>query len=197
MTSGVTSPNQRNYPYVQKENQVNRSFAFLLFACSVVCLAQTPLLKGGSTVYIEPMGGYETYLAAAMVKKHVPLVVVTDKDKADYIIHSTIDHVQPNQSQAEVVINNSNTVETNNNPNQSAFDQGFASGQAAAARRAAYKASLGYSTASIAVIDPQSSQIAFSYSVEKDGKNQLQKTAEDYAKHLKEFIEKSEKHSKK
>jgi fructose-bisphosphate aldolase class 1 len=46
------------------------------------------------------------------------------------------------------------------------------------------------------VIDPQSWQIVFSYSAEKDEKNQLQKTAEDYAKHLKEFIEKSKKSKK-
>jgi hypothetical protein len=31
------------------------------------------------------MGGYETYLAAAFTKKHVPLIVVADKDKAEYI----------------------------------------------------------------------------------------------------------------
>jgi len=43
-----------------------------------------------STVYIEPMGGYETYLAAAMVKMHVPLVVMVDKAKAEYIIQSTV-----------------------------------------------------------------------------------------------------------
>ena len=175
---------------------MNRFLAILLLVCSVVCLAQAPQIRRGSTVFIEPMGGYETYLAAALLKKGVPLVVVLDKDKAAYVIHSTIDHVQPNQSQAGVVINNSNTIVTNSNPNQSAWDQGWASGQASAARRAAYKASLGYSTASIAVIDPQSSQIVFSYSAEKDGKNQLQKTAEDYAKHLKEFIEKSEKQKK-
>jgi hypothetical protein len=27
------------------------------------------------------MGGYETYLAAAFTKKHVPLIAVADKDK--------------------------------------------------------------------------------------------------------------------
>jgi hypothetical protein len=166
-----------------------------LLLCSAIASAQTSQIKAGATVYIEPMGGYETYLAAALVKEHVPLTVVLDKDKAVYILHSTISHVQPNQSQPGVVINNSNTIEDDSNPNRSAFDQGFSQGQEAAARRAAYKASLGYSTASISVIDPQSSQVVFSYSSAKDGKGQLQKTAEDYAKHLKEFIEKSEKNN--
>ncbi len=170
--------------------------ASVLFVCSAIASAQTQQIKAGATVYIEPMGGYETYLSAAIVKKHVPLVVVIDKDKAVYIIHSTINHVQPNQSQPGVVINNSNTIRDGESPNQDAFDSGFASGQASAARRAAYKASLGYSTASIAVIDPQSSQVLFSFSAAKDGKNQLQNTAEDYAKHLKDFIEKPEKQKK-
>jgi hypothetical protein len=62
--------------------------AFLALATCSVCLAQAPQIKSGSSVYIEPMGGYETYLAAAIVKKQVPLSVVADKDKADYIITS-------------------------------------------------------------------------------------------------------------
>jgi hypothetical protein len=170
---------------------MNRLLICALLAFSTIGIAQTPTIHSGATVYIEPMDGYETYLAAAIAKKQVPLIVVLDKNKATYIIHSTINHIQPSQSQPGVVINNSNTIQNSDNPNRDAFDSGFASGQAAAARRAAYKASLGYSTASIAVIDPQSSQILFSYSAEKDGKDQMQKTAEDYAKHLREFIEKS------
>jgi hypothetical protein len=175
---------------------MNRFSTILLVAYSAVCLAQTPQIRSGSTVYIEPMNGYETYIAAAILKKHVPLVVVLDKEKAAYIIHSTINHIQPNQAQAGVVINNSNTIESSDNSKADTFNRGFESGQAEAARRRAYKESLGYSTASIAVIDPKSSQIVFSYSATKDGKNQREKTAEDYAKHLKEFIEKSEKPKK-
>jgi len=41
------------------------------------------------------MGGYETYLAAALVKKKVSLIVVTDKSKADYIITSNVSHNAP------------------------------------------------------------------------------------------------------
>jgi hypothetical protein len=40
-------------------------------------------IHSGSTVYIEPMNGYETYLAAAIGKKQVPLILVADKNKAD------------------------------------------------------------------------------------------------------------------
>ena len=69
---------------------MNRFMAFLSLACCTVCLAQTPQIKSGATVYIEPMGGYETYLAAAFAKKHVPLVIVADKSKADYFITSSV-----------------------------------------------------------------------------------------------------------
>ena len=59
-------------------------FAFLAFL--VPAQAQTPLLRSGSTVFIEPMEGYEVFLAAAFQKRHVPIVVVTDKPKAQFVI---------------------------------------------------------------------------------------------------------------
>ncbi len=43
----------------------------------------------GSRVYITPMDGFENYLAAALGKKKVQLVPVTDKDQADYVITGT------------------------------------------------------------------------------------------------------------
>ena len=43
----------------------------------------------GSKVYIEKMDGFENYLAAAFAKKKVQLIVVMDKDQADYIITGT------------------------------------------------------------------------------------------------------------
>jgi len=42
-----------------------------------------------SKVYIEYMGGFETYLAAAFRKKEVPLVMVTDPGLADFTISGT------------------------------------------------------------------------------------------------------------
>ena len=42
-----------------------------------------------STVYIEPMEGFDSYLAAAFQKKKVQLVPVADKEKADYVITGT------------------------------------------------------------------------------------------------------------
>jgi hypothetical protein len=142
------------------------------------------------------MGGYEAYLAAALVKKHVPLLIVTDKTRAEYIIESTISHNAP--STPAVVVNNSATATVNEgeSPNQQAFNQGFDQGFEAEQRRRAERAALGYSNTSITVVDAKSTQIVFAHSAGKGGTNQLQKTAEDCAKQLKDFIEKSEKAAK-
>ena len=44
-------------------------------------------IPAGSRVYIAPMpGGFETYLAAGLVQKKVPLVVTVKEDTADYVI---------------------------------------------------------------------------------------------------------------
>ena len=141
---------------------MNRISAMLLLACSIACFAQAPQIKSGATVYIEPMGGYETYLAAAFTKTHVPLIVVADKDKADYVITSTVAHKDLNGGQPAVVVNNSNTAvgignATGGTPGASvsnAMQQGYAAG--AAERRA-----LGETSASIAVTEARSSQIVF------------------------------------
>ena len=42
-----------------------------------------------SRVYIGPMEGFEIYLAAALRKKEVPLVIVTERDQADFEISGT------------------------------------------------------------------------------------------------------------
>lgn len=44
-------------------------------------------IEKGSRIYVAPMdGGFDTFLVAAIVKKQVPVTVVTDKSKADYEI---------------------------------------------------------------------------------------------------------------
>jgi hypothetical protein len=60
------------------------ALAVLLLSC-VPAFAQSPL-PSDSKVFIEPMNGFETYLSAAIRDEHVPLVVVLDKDKADYVV---------------------------------------------------------------------------------------------------------------
>jgi hypothetical protein len=166
---------------------MNRLIAVVLLAFSASAFAQTSPLHSGSTVYIEPMDGYETYLSAAIVKKHAPLIVVTDKTKADFVITSTVSH----KDQSQPVVSVSNTV--NNGTNETPFERGMEQGRAAAAAR---RALLGITNTSISVIDPKSSQIVFAYSAGSASAKQFQSTAEDCAKHLKEFIEKAEKPKK-
>ena len=175
---------------------MNRIFALVLLTLSAIASAQAPQIKSGATVYIEPMGGYEAYLAAAFVKRRVPLAIVTDKTKAAYIIKSTVSQNVP--STPQVVVNNSATATVNQGDNSNqAFNQGWQSGEEAAARRAARRAALGSTSVSISVIDVNSSQIVFASSADKGGTtDQVTKTADACAKNLKEFIERSEKAKK-
>jgi hypothetical protein len=49
--------------------------------------AESKVISPGSKVFITPIeGGFDTYLSAALVKKEVPLTVVTIKEKADFEI---------------------------------------------------------------------------------------------------------------
>lgn len=42
-------------------------------------------IERSSKIYIAPIeGGFDTFLAAAIIKKQVPVTVVTDRTKADY-----------------------------------------------------------------------------------------------------------------
>lgn len=65
----------------------------LLFVFTSICLAESPVkepqkfIPPGSKLYVAPIaGGFDTYIVAGIMKKRVPVVVVTDRDKADYEI---------------------------------------------------------------------------------------------------------------
>ena len=69
----------------------------LLTACSIAPVTQgqegksvdqrSGAIEKEARVYVAPMeGGFDTFLVAAIVKKHVPVTVVTDRKKADYEI---------------------------------------------------------------------------------------------------------------
>src|SRR5215470_11142152 len=71
------------------------AFVFAVLVCVTLFLAQegksvdqsTKAIERNSKVYVAPMeGGFDTFLVAAIVKKHVPVTVVTDRKKADYEI---------------------------------------------------------------------------------------------------------------
>jgi hypothetical protein len=171
-----------------KEFHMNRALAFVLLTFSAVAIAQTPQIRSGATVYIEPMDGYETYLAAAMIKKHVPLVVVTDKSKADYNITSNVSHKDMGQP---AVVNNSNTNVINSNArSENPLDTMARRSRDRQDQARAEQRALGETSVSIAVVDSRSSQVVFADAAATTGTDQLQKTAAICAKDLLAFIEK-------
>ena len=75
--------------------------AILLGASAVSAVAQTQdqtptdptdtRIPRNAKVYIVPADGFEHYLAAALRKKSVPLLIVTDREAADFEITTTHD----------------------------------------------------------------------------------------------------------
>ncbi len=51
--------------------------------------AESMKIRPGATVYVAPMDGFESYMAAALGKKKVQLIPVVDAAHADYIITGT------------------------------------------------------------------------------------------------------------
>ena len=76
----------------------------LLLALSVAMFAEAPTksVAAGSKIFIEAADGFDTYLTAALQKKSVPVVVVSEKEKADYELAGVSDHQKPGW--AKVVI---------------------------------------------------------------------------------------------
>ncbi len=74
----------------------SRFFYFLTFLSVLVFGVAVkgddkPSIPAGSKVYVAPMGGFETYLKAALQSKKVPLQVVDKKDDAAYEITGVSD----------------------------------------------------------------------------------------------------------
>ena len=65
-------------------------FLSLLMLASAVArpaLAAAPAVR----IYIEPQeGGFESYIAAAIVKKNIPAVVTQNRDEADFILTNLV-----------------------------------------------------------------------------------------------------------
>src|SRR4051794_3566006 len=63
--------------------------ATLLPVAALFCFAAMSAPKPipqGAKVFIAPMNGYETYVKAALEKKRVPLVIVEQREQADFEI---------------------------------------------------------------------------------------------------------------
>lgn len=134
----------------------NTAVLFALFVSSLSVAQSRP------TVYLEPQQGFETYIAAAIQKKGVPVDVVTEKANAVYILRS-----------APVEVKSEST------------------GGKIARCLFAYCAGIeDKGNVSVQLIEVASTKMIWAYSVNKQrgGSKNQQSMAEAIAKHFKEFL---------
>jgi hypothetical protein len=137
---------------------MNKIAATLILFFASLSFSQT----AKPTVYLEPQQGFETYIAAAIAKKGVPVDVVTEKDRAIYILRS-----------APVEVKSEST------------------GGKIARCLFAYCAGIeDKGNVSVQLIEVGSTKMVWAYSVNKQrgGSKNEQSMAEAIAKHFKEFL---------
>ena len=137
-------------------------------------------IPAGARVVIAPMGGFETYFAAAVREKKVPITLTINKDSAQYFVIST-------------------NTEWQGFVYGSGGSAGWTSAGGAANYGSAASSTRGLE-ASIMVINARSKDVVWAYEVHKSSHGALifgtqaargqQSVAEACAKHLKEYIEK-------
>lgn len=113
-------------------------------------------------IYIEPQNGFESYISAAIMKKHAPVVVTQKKDGASFILTSSVNAKE--ESGASKV----------------------------ARCLFAYCAGIaGTQTATVQLVNARNDEVIWAYNVRKASAVAYQSSAEAIAKHLKEFLEKN------
>jgi hypothetical protein len=138
---------------------MKKAILFLFLAASALSSAQT----SRPSLFIEAQNGFDTYIAAAIAKKNVPVDVVTDQTKATYVLKA-----------APVEIKQEST------------------GGKIARCLFAYCAGIeDKGNVSVQLIEVTSTKILWAYSVnkQKGGSKNEQSMAEAIAKHLKDFVE--------
>jgi hypothetical protein len=132
------------------------AIALALFVSSMAIAQSRP------TVYLEPQQGFETYIAAAITKKGVPVDVVTDKARATYVLRSAPIEVKSESTGGKIA--------------RCLF---------------AYCAGIeDKGNVSVQLIEVGSTKMVWAYSVNKQrgGSKNEQSMAEAVAKHFKEFL---------
>ncbi len=134
-------------------------FVLVLFTAALFAAQQVR-----PTVYIEPQQGFETYLAAAISKKGVPVDVVTDQSKATYVLRS-----------APVEVKSEST-----------------GGKIARCLFADCVGIEDKGNVSVQLIETSSTKMVWAYSVNKQrgGSKNEQAMAEAVAKHFKDYVKK-------
>ena len=114
----------------------------------------------GPKIFIQPQEGFDSYISAAIIKKHVPAIVTQNKDDAQFVLTSAV------QSKEE------------------------SAGSKIARCLFMYCAGVaGSQTATVQLVN-SNGEVAWAYNVRKGDAHAYQSTAEAIAKHLKEFLEK-------
>jgi hypothetical protein len=62
--------------------------ASLATAAAAQYLAPPPSLNALPTIYVSPADGFQTAITAAMIKKSVPVTIVTEQGKAEFILQA-------------------------------------------------------------------------------------------------------------
>lgn len=140
----------------------NRLFGAVgLVMCGIAQLVSAQAQSGSPRIYIEPQNGFESYISAAIIKKHVPAVVTQNKDEATFVLTSAV--VGKEES----------------------------SGSKVARCLFLYCAGIqGVQTATVQLVNSRTQDVAWAYNVHKGSASAYQSTSEAIAKHLKEFLEK-------
>ena len=142
----------------RRKSQVKLIAVFLGLAASLFAGKHVgPLPK----VYIEPQGGFEAYISAAIFKKNVPVSITKDRQDATWVLKS-------------------GTIETQ--------EEKSGLGKLARCAYAFCFGIDGLQTVSVELSDPAGSHIDWAYSVRKVGTANYQSSAEAIAKHLKNFL---------
>lgn len=115
---------------------------------------------GAPRIYLPPQEGFESYISAAIVKKHVPAVVTQDKEEAQFVLTSAVDAKR--ESTGSIVA-------------RCLFL--YCAGAA------------GTQTATVQLVNAKTHEVAWAYNVQKASAAAYQSTAEAIAKHLKKFLE--------
>lgn len=68
------------------------------------------VIPSGSKVFVESSDGFEIYLAAAFQKKKVPLVIVGNRERADFILEAQSKHEEKNWA-SKIFLNHRDTSE--------------------------------------------------------------------------------------
>jgi hypothetical protein len=137
-------------------------------------------IPAGARIVIAPMDGFETYFAAAVREKKVPVTLTLNKESAQYFVVST------KTEWAGFVYGSGGSANWNRNGGSAAY------GSAGSSTRGL--------EASIMVINAKTKDVVWAYEVHKSSHGALllgthaargqQSLAEACAKHLKEYIEK-------